>query len=286
VTATDALPILDTHQHLIYSDRWSYGWTAQIPALAGKAFTYADYLAAARDTGIVATRFMESAPDDPHWRSETRFMAELAAKEGSLIGGLVANCRPEDETFRAWLDEIAALPIAGLRRILHVEPDELSQQPGFIENVRRLAARRWTFDLCLLQRQLPLGVALAQECPAVQFVLDHCGVPDIAGGAVDDWKRKINQLAALPNIACKISGVMAYCPPAAATLAAVRPYVEHCIEAFGWDRVVWGSDWPVCLIGASLRQWVEVTRAIIVGEDVVNQRKLLFDNAARIYAIG
>ena len=97
------IPILDTHQHLIYADRWPYAWTNGIPALAGKSFTLDDYMAAIDGTGIAAPRFMETSPDDPHWREETLFAAELARTPGSIVRGIVANCRPECNDFVAWL---------------------------------------------------------------------------------------------------------------------------------------------------------------------------------------
>jgi predicted TIM-barrel fold metal-dependent hydrolase len=279
------LPILDTHQHLVYADRWPYSWTNDISALAGKSFTYDDYCNAIQDTGISAALFMETSPDDPLELEESRWAASLAGRQGSIVRGIIAGCRPEGDHFSQWMESVVDLPIVGARRILHVMPDELSQTARFAENVRKLAARNWTFDLCLLQRQLPIGVSLARKCPEVQFVLDHCGVPDIQGGDFNVWRVRIRDLAREPNVACKISGVAAYCSTGEDVLHAVRPYVEYCIAAFGWDRVVWGSDWPVCLINASLRHWVKVTREIISGEDLANQRKLLFENAARIYHV-
>ena len=168
---------------------------------------------------------------------------------------------------------------------LPVWPDDLSQTQRFVENVRKLAARDWTFDLCLLQRQLHLGLSLARKCPEVRFVLDHCGVPDIRGGDFNEWRAQIRDLAGEPNVACKISGVVAYCNAEQDVAEAIRPYVEYCLAAFGWDRVVWGSDWPVCLINASLGRWVAMTREFISGEDLADQRKLLFENAARIYRV-
>jgi predicted TIM-barrel fold metal-dependent hydrolase len=285
MAAAQLIPILDTHQHLILANRWPYYWTAEIPALAGKSFTPDDYRQEIAGTGIAATLFMESTPDDLLWIEETKHVARLSAEPESLISGLIANCRPENDNFEAYLNSLDGLPIAGLRRILHVEPDEVSQQPRFVRNVGLLAARRWTFDICMFQRQLPLAAALARQCPEVQFVLDHCGDPDIASGTFDDWREKISQVAELPNVACKISGVMAYCKPGEATAATVRPYVEHCLDAFGWDRVVWGSDWPVCRINVPLSRWVEITREIIAGASEENQRKLLYANAIRIYRI-
>lgn len=278
------IPIIDTHQHLIYPELYPYGWTADVPALAGKAFREADYRAAAEGTGIDRTIFMETTPDDPNFHRETREVYRLAESPGSLIAGVIANARPEEpDGFAAYLDGIAHPKLVGIRRILHVVPDEVSTSGHFAANLRMLEKRDLTFDMCFMARQLPLAVALARKCEGVRFVLDHCGVPDVASGTLDPWRSHIRELAALPNVACKISGVLAYADPANATAAAVRPYVEHCIECFGWDRVVWGGDWPVCLITSPLAKWVAVTRKIIAGADLADQHKLLHRNAERIY---
>jgi predicted TIM-barrel fold metal-dependent hydrolase len=278
--------MIDTHQHLIYPERYSYSWTAGIPQLAGKAFRYDDYLKAIEETGISRTIFMESGADDPHWREETRFVNTLAGTPGSLITGIIANCRPEvEQVFEGYVESVVSPMLVGFRRILHTEPDELSQRACFSLNLRLLEKYKLTFDLCVLARQLPLATELAAKCPNVQFVLDHCGVPAIASGEISSWRRSIAKIAELPNVACKISGVLAYCSPGQATFKAVRPYVEHCLEQFGWNRVVWGSDWPVCTISSDLRTWVDVTLEIIAAADESNQRKLLHGNAIRIYGL-
>jgi predicted TIM-barrel fold metal-dependent hydrolase len=280
------IPILDTHQHLIYPERSSYSWTKGIPALAGKAFRYDDYLKAAQGTGVAETIFMESGADDPHWQEETRFVPSLVRTPGSMIKGIIANCRPELEWgFAGYVESVVPLGVVGLRRILHTEPDELSQRPCFGSNIRLLEQYQLTFDLCVLARQIPLATALAAQCSNVQFVLDHCGVPDIAAGQLDPWRHDVSEIAKLPNVACKISGVLAYCAPGHAILEAVRPYVEHCLEQFGWDRVVWGSDWPVCTITSDVRAWVAVTRKLIATATEIDQRKLLHENARRIYRL-
>jgi predicted TIM-barrel fold metal-dependent hydrolase len=278
------IPILDTHQHLIYPEKYPYSWTAGIPQLAGTAFRYDDYLKAIDGTNVSETIFMESAADDPHWHEETRFVHTLAKTPGSLIKGIIANCRPEEESgFEAYLESVLSPNLVGLRRILHVEPDELSQRPCFASNVRLLENYELSFDLCVLARQIPLASELAGKCPGVQFILDHCGVPDIASGQLDPWRRHIKEISRLPNVACKVSGVIAYCAPGHANLEGVRPYVEHCLEQFGWDRVVWGSDWPVCTITSDLRTWVQITNQLIATADESDQRKLLHENAPRIY---
>ena len=281
-----SVPILDTHQHLLYPEKYPYSWTAGIPALAGKPFRYEDYLQAIAGTTVTSTIFMESGADDPHWSEETAFVHTLARTPGTLIKGIITNCRPElEQGFETYLESVRSPRLVGLRRILHTEPDELSQRPCFARNVRMLEGYNLTFDLCVLARQLPLATQLAAQCPQVRCILDHCGVPDIASGQLDPWRRYISEIAKHPNVACKISGVLAYCAPGRANLEAVRPYVEHCLEQFGWDRVVWGSDWPVCTITSDLCTWVQVTREIITSADERDQRKLLHDNAARIYGI-
>jgi predicted TIM-barrel fold metal-dependent hydrolase len=281
-------PILDTHQHLIYPEKWRYSWTSEVPALAGRAFRYEDYVDLIDGSGIAGTIFMEAAPDDPHGQAEARFVCtELSQRPGSLIRGVIATCRPEQpsDDFRAYIDSVRHPKLVGFRRILHVLPDDLPRRPGFADNVRWLGSQGFAFDLCFLARQLPIAIELASKCPDTRLILDHCGVPDIAGGAVDPWRQHIREIARLPNVACKISGVLAYCKPDDATLEAVKPCVDHCIECFGPDRLVWGSDWPVVLMTSSLPEWIDITRRLVASLSEAEQRKVLHDNAARIYRV-
>lgn len=278
------IPILDCHQHLIAPERFPYSWTAGISALAGKAFGYEEYLRELAGQAEVRTIFMETAPDDPHWHEESRWAQELSDAPDTIIDGLVLNCRPESEPdFDRFIASVRHPRLVGFRRILHVVPDHVSQEPLFVQNVQKLEKYGLTFDLCLLERQLPLGLELARHCPGVQFVLDHCGVPEIAGGKLDPWRTHIRDLAACSNVACKISGLLAYCPPDRANIDTVRPYVEHCIESFGWDRVVWGSDWPVVRINGDLPGWIGISRELVAGESPAHQHQLFHRNAERIY---
>ena len=239
------IPILDTHQHLVYPDRWPYTWTANVVALARRAFRYEDYQEAIAGTGISGSIFMETTPDFPHWKKEAGFVYSLPKE----IRGAIANCQPEAPGLGEYIDSIADERLVGFRRILHVEPDELSRSALFAQNVRLIGERGYTFDLCVRARQIPVAMELVRKCPGVQFILDHCGNPDIAGGeaAAGEWREGIRAIAGLENVACKISGIVANCKVGCVSTEILRPYVEFCIESFGWDRVVWGSDWPVCL---------------------------------------
>ncbi|MEM7043902.1 MAG: amidohydrolase family protein [Pseudomonadota bacterium] len=276
------IDVIDTHQHLIESDRLGYRWPAKIEALAGRAFTYNDYLAASAGAGIAETIFMEADCED--WQAETDMVLDMTADPSTVMIGVIANARPEHaDGFDEWLDRVEGTDVVGLRRILHETTDDVSQADVFRNNLKKLADRNLTFDINFLARQLPIAAELVHVVDQVQFILDHCGVPDIAVGDDESWRAGIETLAGFPNVACKISGITAYCAPGTADLQTLRPYIEHCIECFGWDRVVWGSDWPVCNINASVRKWMAITKEVVAGEDVANQEKLFRSNALRLY---
>jgi predicted TIM-barrel fold metal-dependent hydrolase len=274
------LRIIDTHLHLVDRTRFRYPWLDGVPAL-NRDWSLDAYRAQAQAAGIEAAIHMEVDVADADREGETAWATALSAP----VIAAIASCRPEDADFPKKLDALAGNPrLRGLRRILHTSPDELGQHPLFAENLRRLPAYGLTFDLCVLARQLPVALMLAKACPQTQFVLDHCGVPDVAGKALDPWRADIAALAALPNVACKISGVVAYAGDGWMT-GDLKPFVEHCIAAFGWDRVVWGSDWPVCTLTADLKRWVTATHDLLSGASEDEKTKLLSRNAGRIYRL-
>ena len=278
--------LIDTHQHLVYPEVASYSWTNGIPALADREFTLKDYQTLTEGLGIDGALFMEAAADDPGIEAETRHVSALAKIPSNGILGLVATCRPEtDEGFEAWIDEAQALGAVGFRRILHVVEDDMSTSETFRANVRRIGDKGMTFDMCFLARQLPLAADLAVACGNTSLILDHCGVPDIAGGGLDPWREDMRRLAGLPNVTCKLSGVMAYCAPGDATYEAIKHYVDHALEAFGPDRMVWGSDWPVVEMATGIQDWISVTRRILAGLSEAEASAIGRATALRVYGV-
>lgn len=275
--------LIDTHLHLIDKARLSYPWLADAPAL-DRDWSYRDYAVVARRVGISGVLHMEVDVAEADIDAETTCIQQLMQEPDSLMLGAISSARPEQEGFDAWLDGIDRTVVKGLRRVLHVVPDAVSQSNLFRENTRAMGQKGLPFDMCVLARQLPLAMALADAAPNTQFVLDHCGVPDIAGGGYADWASDITELAKRPNVAAKISGITAY-TGGPWTLDTLRPYVEHVIQAFGWDRVVWGSDSPVCTLNASLEQWVAATFALMSGASKEERAKLFSANATRIWRL-
>jgi predicted TIM-barrel fold metal-dependent hydrolase len=278
--------IVDTHLHVIDQSALSYPWLAGAPAL-NRDFSYQDYASEARRCGIEATLHMEVDVAEADIEAETDYVGALSRQPGSLVVGATAACRPEHPGFAAFLERQKSNPVVkGFRRVLHVVPDELSESPLFRENMKLLSGTGLTFDLVVLPHQIPKAIALADLLPDVQFILDHCGVPDIKGGAEHPWREHMTEIARRPNVTGKISGVVAYADAGSWTVATLRPYVEHAIGAFGWDRVVWGSDWPVCTLGGGLSTWIAATHALIAGASADERAKLLSGNAKRIWRLG
>jgi predicted TIM-barrel fold metal-dependent hydrolase len=229
---------------------------------------------------------METSVDEPQEADEARFARELVGADDNLTRAAIIGCYPErSDGFDTWLEDTATSDVVGYRRILHVADDALSTTDTFRRNVRKIGERGSVFDLCFLQRQLGVAYDLALACDNTTMVLDHCGVPDIVGGDIAGWREAVDRLATLPNVNCKVSGVIAYCGPDQDAETTVRPYVEHVIAAFGWDRIVWGGDWPVVNLGMDLPGWAAISRRLVAGEDEGNQAKLFNGNARRIYGL-
>ena len=278
------MDLIDTHLHLIWRDRFGYGWTAGTPLAAGD-FTLAEArrLSAGRVTGAI---FMEVGVDDADYQAEARHVATLV-REGALLGQ-IASCRPEtDAGFADWLAECAGLGVVGLRRILHVVPDDVSRSDTFRANIRRIGAAGLPFDMNFLGRTLPIAGELARACPDTRFVLDHCGTPDIAAGAFDSWRAGIEALAEIDNIAAvKISGISAYTTPGTASFDTLTPWMDVVLEAFGPLRLVWGSDWPVVNLGSTMPDWIDTSLAWLSSRlTPAEQAQVARDNARRIYTL-
>ena len=278
------MKIIDTHQHLWDLDLFTYSWLGRVPSLR-RSFRMEDYLRAGEGLHIEKSVHLEADVDEAYMLDETRHILALSEQDNPLEG-VVACARPEKEHFADYLDQIAGHPkLKGVRRVLHTEPDDVAQSRLFAENVRLLAAYGLSFDICVLARQLPIAIRLIKNCPKVSFVLDHCGNPEVKGQVFDPWREHIQEASKLPNVVCKVSGILANADLEKWTPEDLRPYVDHVIECFGWDRVMFGSDWPVCTLAAPLKKWVEALAMLTRDAGEEKQRKLFYENAARVYRL-
>ncbi len=280
------MDLIDTHQHLVYRKEASYGWTKDIPPLAEDDFTVENYKYLTKDHNIKGTLFMETGVDDTDYKAETKFIKSVMEQPDSNIKGLIVSIRPEENNgFDEWLEETTAMNVVGYRRILHVMPDDTSQSSTFRNNIKKIGLAGKPFDLCYLPTQLKIAAELAKECDQMDLVLNHCGVPSIAAGEFDEWGRDIKSLSEISNVTCKLSGLMAYCAPDTSSYETIKPYVDHVLECFGPDRMVWGSDWPVVNLGKGIGEWIKVTMTILNNLSQDEAVKIASSNAERIYKI-
>ena len=279
------IKLLDTHQHLVYRDVASYSWAKDIPPLAKDNFTIDDYLKLTEGLGVAGTIFMETGVDDPDYQNEAKYVEKLRQNPNNGIKGLIVSIRPEDDSFDSWFEETIGMNVCGYRRILHVMPDDTSQTETFRNNVKKIGKTGKPFDMCYLPTQLQIAYDLAHDCDEVNLVLNHCGVPSIAAGEIDQWSKDIKKLSELQNVICKLSGLMAYCAPGTSSQETIQPYVDHVLECFGPNRIVWGSDWPVVNLGKGIQEWIKVTNSILAKLSSDEASKIASFNAERIYKI-
>ncbi len=279
-------PILDTHQHLWDLDRFHLPWLAGNPTL-DRSFLPSDYAAATEGLHVVRTVYMEVDVAPEQQPAEAEYVLDLCRRPDNPMAAAVISGRPAEPGFAAYIRRFAAEPeIKGVRQVLHGDaPPGFCLQPEFVAGIRLLGELGLSFDLCLRPAELPDGARLIDLCPDTRFILDHCGNASVREADRSQWERDLADLARRPNVVCKVSGIVASAAPSAWTAEDLAPIVQHVLDRFGPDRVMFGGDWPVCTLAASYRQWVEALREIVRDRPEAEQRALFYDNAARFYGL-
>lgn len=284
------LSLVDSHVHFWNPARLRYGWLEQAGKL-NRPYLPVDLDEALKTTPARLEKivFVEAGRDPAQNVDEARWIGELAAKD-PRIQGIVAHAAVERGG--AVRDELAALAryplVKGVRRLLQDETDvAYCLRPAFVEGVQALHDFGFTFDLCIFHPQLAAVLELVRRCPKVDFVLDHLGKPGVRAGLHEPWKKELRELAALPNVVCKLSGLTTEADHATWTAEQLRPYLEHVLECFGYDRVLFGSDWPVSTLATTYARWVETLIALCDRARATDaQRRQLFQGTAeRLYRL-
>ncbi len=279
--------VVDTHQHLWDLKRFRLPWTATNPAMA-RDYTMRDYLAATAGIPIEKSVYLEVDVELSQQQAEADYIIELCRRGDGPLAAAVISGRPTAGSFR---DYIAPFKdhryIRGVRQVLHTAstPQGYCLQKSFIAGIRYLGELGLSYDICMRAAELPDAARLIDECPGTSFILDHCGNADLRVKDQTDWKRGIDAVAKRTNVTVKISGIIASASPGKWTVDDLAPIVNHTLDAFGPDRVMFGGDWPVCTLGASYKQWFDALREIVAQQSESQQRRLFHDNAIRYYRL-
>ncbi|MHB1295808.1 MAG: amidohydrolase family protein [Anaerolineae bacterium] len=280
-------PLVDTHLHVWDPTRLRYPWLDDIPLL-NRSYLPADYDAACGDVQVAQMVFVQAEADFALFREETAWVTALARQDPRLAGIVSWAPLEHGDAVRGVLERLAQNPLVkGIRRIIQFEADPaFCLRPDFVRGVQALPDYGLSFDLCINHHQMANTIALVQQCPQVQFVLDHIGKPDIRGQLFSPWKEELHTLAGFPNVWCKVSGLVTEADHEHWQLADLQPYLDHVLACFGFGRVMFGGDFPVVLQAATLPRWIETLDGALAGCSAEELGRLYRDNARAFYRLG
>lgn len=280
-------PIVDTHLHIWDPSKIRYSWLDGIDVL-NRPYLLSDYNAHTEGVDIEAMVFVQCEADPPGYEREAAWVAANAEADPRLKGMVAWAPLEKGAAVAADLERLKQHKILrGIRRIIQFEPDlDFCLRPDFIEGVRTLQQFDLSFDICIDHRHMANAIAFAGKADNVPMILDHIGKPAIKDGALEPWRSQMFELAQMDHVICKLSGVATEADHGDWTADQLRPFIDTVLEAFGFDRVAFGGDWPVAVQAIAYPRWVEIVDDVLKGESEQNQRKVWRDNANRFYRLG
>lgn len=277
--------IVDAHHHLWDPARRAYPWMPAGTVLE-KAFDMGDLRAVAEPAGVSRTVLVQTVSDV----AETEeFLATARASDG-LISGVVGWVELTAPDIGDLLDRLRARPdsalLVGVRHQVHNEPDpEWLLRPEVLRGLRAVRDRGLAYDLLVRSRELPAAVAAVQAVDGLTFVVDHAAKPEIARRVREPWRTRLAELARHGHVRCKLSGLVTEADWIQWTVEDLRPYAETVLELFGPDRVMFGSDWPVCTLAASYDDVLDAARALLANLSDGERASVLAETAVHSYRL-
>lgn len=280
-----SFPIVDTHVHLWDPRVIHYPWTSGSP-LFNRPYLLEDFRAACGPVDVASMVFVECDCDPADAMKEAQWVDQLATEE-PRIQAIVAAVRLEDRNKAPQqLEGLSGIPrVRGVRRLIQAEPDGFCLRPEFIDGVRSLEQHGFHFELGITHRQLRDTVELVSRCPNIRFMLDHIGKPNIREHVYEPWKSELKALSELPNVWCKLSGLVTEADHSAWTKEDLKPYIDHTLDCFGFDRTMYGSDWPVARQATEYVRWVETIEWVLKDCSKDNIERLFRKSAAAFYRL-
>jgi len=275
------IPKTDTHVHLFDLKNLSYGWLKNSPKI-NRNFDLQDYKEATKSSNIGKMVFMESGTDAGLGLKEATLVSQLALSEPKIKGIVAkADLTQGPDTEKA-LEQLCELPLVkGIRAGF---PKNAATSSDFLAGFKALVDRKLSFDLLLTPPLMDEAVRVAKKFPDTIFILDHLGNPNVGDADTTQWRNGIEKLAELPNVNCKISGIITRFGKDW-SVEKIKPYILHVIEKFGMDRLVFAGDWPVVLLAGSYESWSRALEKITGQFSNEELHKIYHKNADRIYRL-
>jgi len=273
---------IDSHQHFWRYDPVRDGWITNEMAVLKRDFMPEELIQQMRQVGVDCSIAVQADQSE----KETQFLLELADKN-SAIAGVVGWVNLLDKNVEERLEHFSHYgKLRGFRHIVQAESDDrFMMGDDFLRGIRALARHNFTYDILIYERQLPAAIEFVDRFPTQKFVVDHIAKPSIKAGEIDTWSRNIRALAHNRNVYCKLSGLVTEAEWTKWNAETLGPYLDVAFEAFGTDRLMFGSDWPVCLLAASYWQVKDVIENYTRDLSTNEKEKIFGLNAARFYGL-
>jgi L-fuconolactonase len=273
--------VIDSHQHFWIYDQEKDSWITPEMEKIRRNFLPADLEPVLRANGVNGCVAVQSGQSN----TETEFLLQLAEANG-FIKGVVGWTDLRADNIYDRLEVYSQFEkLKGFRHVVQAEPDGFLLQPDFLRGVRQLTAFNFTYDMLVYPSQLKDAYSFARELPNVGLVLDHMAKPYIQKGEIEPWAADISKLAELPNVSCKISGLVTEADWNGWKTSDFDPYLDVVFEAFGADRLLFGSDWPVCLVASEYGAVKDILAAYISKLSKSEQGKIWGDNSVKFYTL-
>ena len=274
--------MVDTHVHFWDLDRFHYFWLKPEYGILYQTYRPEQIKHEMDKAGVERGVFVQAnqVPEENDWvlgLTETH----------DWLAGIVGWVDLTDPNVDAVLDKYARHPrFKGVRHLIHEEPDDRwLLRPDVQPGLQALAARGLTFDLVAFPKHLPYLPELVGRHTGLNFVIDHMAKPPLASQNLDDWARGMEKVAAFPNVFCKVSGLLTEVAPGASRPEAMRPAIQIGVDLFGFDRLMFGGDWPISLLASSYQEVVDATRAALPAAGEADLAKFWSGTATRFYRL-
>jgi len=273
--------IIDAHQHFWQYSPQTHEWINEEMQVIRRDFLPQDLAPVLKANGIDGCVAVQADQTE----AESDFLLQMAG-EHDIIKGVVGWTDLKSAALNSRLEAYKENTLLkGFRHIVQGEPDGFMTDPAFIKGVSSLKDFDLTYDILVYSRQLPEVCELMKQLPEMRLVIDHFGKPDIKAGEFESWKSRITELSAYPHLNIKLSGLVTEGHWKNWSLSDFRPYIDTVLELFGAKRILFGSDWPVCLVAASYEQVLEIVNQYIEKLSMEEQADIMGLNAGSFYKL-
>lgn len=278
------LKIIDSHLHLWDTSRFNYSWLNTVPDI-NRNFFIADYQRATTNFCIEKMVFVQCECTPKQYLQEVAFVTEQAGIDNRIQGIVAYAPMEKGKDISQDLRLLSANSLVkGVRKMYDDNPEICYSKP-FLDALNLLPLHNFSFDISCKPFALPATIKMIRSCPDTVFIIDHLGKPDIKNNGIAEYIKNMEVLASFPNVMAKISGLITEADPHIWTGSDLRPYVEYAITCFGYDRLMFGGDWPVVLLAGDFERWVNVLLSLLEDSSAEEVAKVFYTNAQRIYKL-